>query len=92
MEFNAMSRPCGAQLDISGAIDLPSVDAAGGDCVLRVLAIEQNRHVPPGMIVQRAIVVTSKKLVKVDVEQAIARNDPPASQIIVAGFANYKVR
>src|SRR5690606_2591989 len=80
-QFNPVRAPRPADLDARGLADLATVDAAGRDGVLDVAADQQDRAPGPRVIVQRAVVVVPQELVQVDIEDRIARDDPPAQQV-----------
>jgi hypothetical protein len=68
------------------------IDSAGRDRVFGVLTPEQDRNIPPGMIMQRAVVIRSKEVVQIDVEKTIAGNNPPAPHIGIAFLADQDIR
>lgn len=51
------------------------------DPMLQIATGEQDREIDPGMIMQRAIVVRAKEVMQIDVEETVARDDPPTFQV-----------
>ena len=49
--------------------------------LLYVSAAQHQRHEPPGMVMQRAVVVGAKELVDVDVENRVPGDDVPAQHV-----------
>src|SRR5690606_10952483 len=45
-----------------------------------VLTAQQNGDVQPGMVMQRAVVVAAAKMMQVDIEPAVAWDQPPAAR------------
>jgi len=68
------------------------LDAAGADGVLGIPALDQDTAVPPRVVVQSAVVVAAVELMQVDVEQPIAREDPPPEHVGVGCSADDEIR
>src|SRR3546814_13766879 len=64
-----MRAPRAADLQAAGESQATVVDAAGGDGVLDVGTVQQQRAPHPRVVVQRPVVVIAQELVQVDVEQ-----------------------
>src|SRR5690349_22387754 len=57
------------------------VDAASVDRVLGVCPAQQDRQVRPWVVMKRSVVVAAHEAVQIDVEESIARDNPPAEQV-----------
>ena len=67
------------------------VDAACGDRVLGVFAIEQDRHVQPWVIVKGEILIRSNEAMQIDVEELVPRYDPPSEHVRSGSAADDEV-
>ncbi|WP_164712365.1 hypothetical protein [Methylobacterium currus] len=86
-QFNPVGVAGAAELEPTSLPLGPHMHAASGDRLFSVPPVEQQRDIPPGVIVQCPIVVRSQEVVQVDVEEAVARDHPPAPDIRI-GFAS----
>ncbi len=59
---------------------------------LQIAAADYDGQIPPWMIMQRTVIVAATELMEIDVEPAIARDDPPPSQIRIRSIADDEVR
>src|SRR5690606_305351 len=91
-QLDAMRAPRAGKLDRWRLAKLAPVDAARGDRVLDVRAIQQDRAPRPGVIVQRPIVIVAQELMQVDVEDRIAGDEPPALEVGALCTADDEVR
>lgn len=48
-------------------------------CVLQVISFEQDRRIDVHVVVQCPVIIALKEIMQIDVEEAIPRDDPPAS-------------
>ena len=59
--------------------------------MLKVLTFEKNTHIPPRMIMESAVIIAPKKMMKIDIEIKIARDYPPAAKIRIYLATNMEV-
>src|SRR5690349_17896635 len=64
---------------------------ASRDCPFRVSTFEQIGHIDPRVVVKRAIVVATKKMVQVNIEEPISRNNPPPQHIWILFATNDEI-
>lgn len=60
--------------------------------VFAVSTPQDDRAAPPRMIMQGAVIIGAQELVQVNVEEAVAGDDPPAEQIRIFGQADDEIR
>src|SRR5690606_20521608 len=79
------------KLELAGAPRRADIHAASGDRVLDVSTLQQEREIPPRMIVQRAILIRMPEVMQIDVEDGIARDDEPAPHIRIRRIADQHI-
>lgn len=61
----------------SGTTDI-MMDSSILNSMFSIGANKQNAHIEPGMVMQRAVVITARELVEIDVEEfVLGKNKPP---------------
>ena len=59
---------------------------------LAIPAADDIAHVHPRVVVERPIIVTAQETMQIDIKEFIARDDPPAFKVDIAGLADDEIR
>ena len=59
--------------------------------MLKVASRENDADAPLGVVVKSTVIIAAKKMVKINAEKRIARNEPPAVEVRVRLSANAEI-